>query len=94
MLIFDNKNRITLNELNEKLIKKNIEYFENNEFSLDNIINKKIEDWIKTKIEFSDFELNDFLKQLLNKEMIIEHYISFNELIPKTILQCNKKYYL
>ena len=42
MLIFDNKNRITLNELNEKLIKKNIEYFENNEFSLDNIINKNI----------------------------------------------------
>ena len=41
MLIFDNKNRITLNELNEKLIKKNIEYFENNEFSLDNNINKK-----------------------------------------------------
>ena len=67
MLIFDNKNRITLNELNEKLIKKNIEYFENNEFSLDNIINKKIEDKIKTKIEFSEFELNDFLKQLLNK---------------------------
>ena len=92
MLNFDNKNRITLNELNEKI--NNIKYFENNEFSLDNIINKKIEDWIKTKIEFSDFELNDFLKQLLNKEMIIEHYISFNELIPKTILQCNKKYYL
>ena len=62
MLIFDNKNRITLNELNEKLIKKNIEYFENNEFSLDNIINKKIEEWSKTKIQYSDFELNDFLK--------------------------------
>ena len=45
-------------------------------------------------MEFSDFELNDFLKQLLNKKMIIENYISFNELIPKTILQCNKKYYL
>ena len=28
----------------------NINNFENNEFSLDNIINKKIEDWIKSKI--------------------------------------------
>ena len=92
MLNFDNKNRITLNELNEKI--NNIKYFENNEFSLDNIINKKIEDWIKTKIEFSDFELNDFLKQLSNKEMIIENYISFNELIPKNIQYFNNKYYL
>ena len=40
MLIFDHKNRITLNELNEKI--NNIKYFENNEFSLDNIINKNI----------------------------------------------------
>ena len=92
MLSFDYKTRLNLDELNQKI--DNIKNFENNEFSLDNIINKKIEDWIKTKIEFSDFELNDFLKQLLNKEMIIENYISFNELIPKTILQCNKKYYL
>ena len=92
MLNFDYKKRLDLKELNEKIT--NINNFENNEFSLDNIINKKIEEWIKSKIEFSDFELNDFLKQLVNKEMIIKNYISFNELIPKTIIYFNKKYYL
>ena len=65
MLNFDYKKRLDINELNEKIA--NVNKFENNKFSLDNIINKKIEDWIKIKIEFSDFELNDFLKQLLNK---------------------------
>ena len=91
MLNFDYKKRLNLEELNEKIANRN--NFKNNEFSLDNIINKKIEEWIKSKIEFSDFELNDFLKQLINKEMIIKNYISFNELIPKTIIHFNKKYY-
>ena len=92
MLNFDYKKRLNLEELNEKIANRN--NFKNNEFSLDNIINKKIEEWIKSKIEFSDFELNDFLKQLCNKQMIIENHISFNELIPKTIIYFNKKYYL
>ena len=42
MLNFDYKKRLDLEELNQKII--NINNFENNEFSLDNIINKKIED--------------------------------------------------
>ena len=92
MLNFDYKKRLDLNELNEKI--NNIKNFENNEFSLDNIINKKIEEWSKTKIQYSDFELNDFLKQICNKEMIIGNYISFNELIPKSIIYFNNKYYL
>ena len=92
MLSFDYKERLNLDELNEKI--NNIKNFENNEFSLDNIINKKIKEWSKTKIQYSDFELNDFLKQVCNKEMIIENYISFNELIPKSIIYFNKKYYL
>ena len=62
MLNFDYKERLNLVELKEKI--DNIKNFEDNVFSLDNIINKKIEEWIKNKIEFSDFELNDFLKQL------------------------------
>ena len=92
MLNFDYKKRLDINELNEKIA--NVNKFENNKFSLDNIINKKIEEWIKSKIEFSDFELNDFLKQLSNKKIIIEKYISINEIIPKNILYFNKKYYL
>ena len=65
MLSFDYKIRLNLVELNEKI--NNINNFENNEFSLDNIINKKNQELIKTNIEFSEFELNDFLKQLSNK---------------------------
>ena len=49
---------------------------------------------IKSKEEFSCFEINDFLKQLTSKEMIIENYLSINEIIPANILQFNKKYYL
>ena len=41
MLNFDYKKRLDLKELNEKIT--NVNNFENNEFSLDNIINKKIE---------------------------------------------------
>ena len=48
MLNFDCKKRLELVELNEKI--NNIKNFGDNEFSLDNIINKKIEDWVKTKI--------------------------------------------
>ena len=48
MLNFDYKKRLDLNELNEKIT--NINNFENNEFSLDNIINKKIEEGIKDKV--------------------------------------------
>ena len=48
MLSFDYKTRLNLDELNEKI--NDIKNFENNEFSLDNIINKKIEEWSKTKI--------------------------------------------
>ena len=42
MLSFDYKTRLDLNELNEKI--DNIKNFENNEFSLDNDINKKSKD--------------------------------------------------
>ena len=42
MLTFDYKTRLNLDELNQKI--NNIKNFENNEFSLDNIINKKIEE--------------------------------------------------
>ena len=42
MLNFDYKKRLDLKELNEKIT--NVNNFENNQFSLDNIINKKIED--------------------------------------------------
>ena len=42
MLSFDCKKRLNLVELNEKI--NNIKNFENNEFSLDNDINKKIKD--------------------------------------------------
>ena len=42
MLNFDYKKRLDLKELSEKIT--NINNFENNEFSLDNIINKKIEE--------------------------------------------------
>ena len=42
MINFDYKERLNLEELNEKIT--NINNFENNEFSLDNIINKKIKD--------------------------------------------------
>ena len=38
--------------------------------------------------------MNDLLKQLLDKEMIIENHISLNELIPKNILYLNEIYYL
>ena len=38
MLNFDYKKRLNLEELNEKIT--NVNKFENNEFSLDNIINK------------------------------------------------------
>ena len=38
--------------------------------------------------------MNYFLKQLSNKEIIIENHISINEIIPKYILYFNKKYYL
>ena len=38
MLNFDYKKRLNLEELNEKIANRN--NFENNEFSLDNIINK------------------------------------------------------
>ena len=48
MLSFDYKERLNLDELNEKI--NNVNNFEDNAFSLDNIINKKIEEWIKTKI--------------------------------------------
>ena len=40
MLSFDYKTRLNLDELNEKI--DNIKNFENNQFSLDNIINKNI----------------------------------------------------
>ena len=42
MLNFDYKKRLDLEELNQKITL--INNFKNNEFSLDNIINKKIED--------------------------------------------------
>ena len=42
MLNFDCKKRLDLDELNEKI--NNINNFENNEFSLDNSINKKIKE--------------------------------------------------
>ena len=42
MLNFDCKKRLNLVELKEKI--DSIKNFENNEFSLDNIINKKIEE--------------------------------------------------
>ena len=42
MLNFDYKKRLNLDELNQKI--DDIKNFKNNEFSLDNIINKKIED--------------------------------------------------
>ena len=42
MLSFDCKKRLNLDELNEKI--NDIKNFENNEFSLDNIINNKIKD--------------------------------------------------
>ena len=42
MLNFDYKKRLDLKELNEKIT--NVNNFENNQFSLDNIINKKIEE--------------------------------------------------
>ena len=42
MLSFDYKERLNLDELNEKI--NNVNNFEDNEFSLDNIINKKIEE--------------------------------------------------
>ena len=42
MLSFDYKTRLNLDELNEKI--NNIKNFENNQFSLDNDINKKSKD--------------------------------------------------
>ena len=42
MLSFDYKERLNLVELNEKI--NDIKNFENNEFSLDNHINKKIKE--------------------------------------------------
>ena len=48
MLNFDYKIRLNLVELNEKI--NDIKNFKNNEFSLDNDINKKIERWSKSKI--------------------------------------------
>ncbi len=42
MLNFDYKKRLNLIELNEKI--NDIKNFKNNEFSLDNDINKKIEE--------------------------------------------------
>ena len=56
------------------------------------MINKQIEKNIKNKEIFSDFEINDFLKQLSNKKMFIEKYLSLNEIIPKNILYFDKKY--
>ena len=58
------------------------------------MIDKQIEKNIKNKEIFSDFEINDFLKQLSNKKMFIEKYLSLNEIIPKNILYFNKKYYI
>ena len=58
------------------------------------MINNKIENYVKTKEEFSSFEINDFLKQLVNKQAIINNYISINEIIPKNILYFNQKYYI
>ena len=56
------------------------------------MINKQIEKNIRNKEIFSDFEINDFLKQLSNKQMLIENYLSLNEIIPKNILYFDKKY--
>ena len=42
MLSFDYKTRLNLDELNEKI--NNVNNFEDNEFSLNNNINKKIEE--------------------------------------------------
>ena len=42
MLNFDYKERINLDELNEKI--NNVNNFEHNQFSLDNDINKKIKE--------------------------------------------------
>ena len=42
MLNFDYKKRLDISELNEKI--SNVNKFEINEFSLDNIINKKIKE--------------------------------------------------
>ena len=42
MINFDYKKRLDLKELNEKIA--NVNKFENNEFNLDNIINKNIKD--------------------------------------------------
>ena len=42
MLNFDYKKRLNLDELNQKI--NDIKNFKNNEFSLDNDINKKIEE--------------------------------------------------
>ena len=41
MLNFNSKERLNINDLNQKIT--NIKNFENNEYSLENIINKKIE---------------------------------------------------
>ena len=46
------------------------------------MINQKI----KKKEEFSYFEINNFLKQLTNNKMIIEYYLSIDEIIPANIL--------
>ena len=87
MLNFDFKKRINLEELNKKIEK--IDIIEDNYYTLQNIINDRIENYVKTKEEFSSFEINDFLKQLINKEAIISNYISINEIIPKNILYFN-----
>ena len=58
------------------------------------MINDRIENYVKTKEEFSSFETNDFLKQLVNKQAIVNNYISINEIIPKNILYFNQKYYI
>ena len=46
----------------------------------------------KNEEQFSNFEMNDFLKQLSNKKVFIENYLSLNEIIPKNILYFDKKY--
>ena len=88
MLNFDYKKRLNLNELSKKI--DDTKKYKNDEYSLQYMINEKIKD----KEQFSSFEINDFLKQISAKKMIIQNYISINEIIPANILYFNKKYYL
>ena len=64
ILKFDKKKRIELDELKEKV--KNMNKFDNYRYSLES----KIDYNIKNKVEFSDFDVNNLLKQIIKKNMI------------------------